>query len=199
MGHGVLRARRSSTAAGETVIGERPGGQLKPFCVQLKAMSMPDSSTLMGMAPSEVTQSAIMMAPARAGAVMAADSGARRWRFRRGRRRRRAAVRDREVRGLGFGEGFAPGLFAADDVGAVAAAHLGDALGEIAGGEDGEFLAGLDEVRERGFHAGAAGSGDGVHEGILGAEEGAQVAADFFATSKKKGSRWPTMGLAMAS
>ena len=36
-------------------MGESPGGQPSPFCVQLKAMSMPFSSTNTGMPPSEVT------------------------------------------------------------------------------------------------------------------------------------------------
>src|SRR5258706_786485 len=63
MGQGLLRARSRSTAAGDAVMGARPGGQLRPFWMQLKATSTPLASTLMGIAPSEVTQSTMVIAP----------------------------------------------------------------------------------------------------------------------------------------
>ena len=85
-----------------------------------------------------------------------------------------------ESSGLGFAEGFTPGLAGTDYGRAVAAAHLNQALGKVAGGEDREFLAGLDEIGEYRFHAGAAGAGDYLHEGILGSENGTKVATNFF-------------------
>ena len=50
-------------AIGEQEIGDSPGGQESPFCVQLYATSMPVASRLIGMVPSEVTQSAMVTAP----------------------------------------------------------------------------------------------------------------------------------------
>ena len=44
--------------------GESPGGQLKPFWVQLNATSISFASISTGIAPREVTQSAIVIAPA---------------------------------------------------------------------------------------------------------------------------------------
>src|SRR5580704_187316 len=77
MGQGALRARRRSTAAGDTVMGESPGGQLRPFWMQLKATSTPLASTLMGIAPREVTQSTIVIAPTACAGRVIADKSCR--------------------------------------------------------------------------------------------------------------------------
>jgi hypothetical protein len=69
---GVVRARSHSIARGDIAIGDRPGGQLKPFCVQLYAMSMPVRSNSTGTPPSEVTQSAMTSAPASCAAAQIA-------------------------------------------------------------------------------------------------------------------------------
>ncbi len=98
--------------------------------------------------------------------------------------------------GFGLRESVAPGFAAANYGRAVAAAHFDQALGEVAGGEDGEFLIGLDEIREHGFHAGAAGAGDHLDEGVLGAEDGAEVAADFFVDFEKERVEVADYGLA---
>ncbi len=54
----VLRFFNASTARGLKLTGAIPGGQLKPFCEQLNVASISHSSTLSGLQPSEVTQSA---------------------------------------------------------------------------------------------------------------------------------------------
>src|ERR1700719_3298274 len=86
---------------------------------------------------------------------------------------------------LGLSEGLAPGLAADEDVGTLAAAHFGDALAKVTGAEDHQFLAGLDEIRNRRFHAGAAGSREHVNERILSSEQDAQVLADLLDDFKK--------------
>ena len=43
-------------------MGASPGGHPRPFCVQLYAISMPFSSTITGIPPSDVTQSAMVSA-----------------------------------------------------------------------------------------------------------------------------------------
>ena len=57
LGTFVLRLFIASTARGLNETGDRPGGQLSPFCVQLYTASMPQASTFSGMQPSEVTAS----------------------------------------------------------------------------------------------------------------------------------------------
>ena len=56
-------------------------------------------------------------------------------------------------------ERLAPMLGEPDDLGALAACHFADAVGEEAVGQQREFAAGLGEVGHRGFHAGTAGAG----------------------------------------
>ena len=90
------------------------------------------------------------------------------------------------LRGFGLGENFAPGFFHADEVGAMPAAHFRDTLGEITGGENQEFGAGIDEIRNGGLHARAAGTGKSMHELILGAEQVAQRGADVFELLKQE-------------
>ena len=77
-------------------------------------------------------------------------------------------------------KGLAPGLGQADDVAAVTAGHVADAVAEEAVGEEREFFAGLDEVGNGGFHAGAAGAGEGDVELILGGKGVAEESADLF-------------------
>jgi len=84
-----------------------------------------------------------------------------------------------EGSGFVLGEDFAPGFVEADDLHAVAAAHFADALAEEAVDENSEFRAGIAEVGNGGFHAGAAGTGDGQGELVFGTEEGAESGADF--------------------
>ena len=68
----------------------------------------------------------------------------------------------------------------------MAPAHLGEALREIACDEDSKLLTGFDEIGKRRFHAGAAGSRDDLHKGILRAKDGAKVAANLFRNLKEK-------------
>ena len=65
-----------------------------------------------------------------------------------------------ELAGLLRIERLAPCFGQADHLGAVAASHFADALGEVSVGEEREFLPGPGEVRDCGFHAGSARAGD---------------------------------------
>ena len=89
-GIGAARGR-----AATPVIGASPGGQLRPFCVQLYAMSIPVSSTRTGMAPSDVTVSAITRASefVRRRRRLPCPRYRRRWTFPPARRRQSAAAR----------------------------------------------------------------------------------------------------------
>ena len=86
---------------------------------------------------------------------------------------------------LGFGEGFTPWLFATHYFGAVTAAHLGDPVGKISGRKS-TLGAGLDEVSDSRFHAGAAGAGKRECQRITGPKDFAQTGADAFTDFKKE-------------
>ena len=85
-----------------------------------------------------------------------------------------------ELAGLLRVKGLAPGLGEADHFAAVAAGHFADAVAEETVGEESELFAGLDEVGHGGFHAGAAGAGDGDVELVLGGKGVAEQGADLF-------------------
>ena len=81
-----------------------------------------------------------------------------------------------EFGGFGVGEGFAPGLLEAHDLGTVAPGHVGHAVAEVSVGEDHDFGAGFDQVGDGSFHASAAGGRDNEGALVLGAEDVAQHA-----------------------
>src|SRR5450755_479009 len=83
-----------------------------------------------------------------------------------------------EVAGFLVVEDFAPRFFKANDGCAVAAGYVRKAVAEVAVGEDGEFLAGLYEIGDGGFHAAGAGAGDGDIKFVDGREGIAEKAAD---------------------
>jgi len=116
-------------------------------------------------------------------------------RFRVNEGHRLRALLFEECGGLGFAERLAPGFIAAHDLRAVTAAHFGNALAEEAGNEDGEFHARSGEVGNRGFHARAAGAGDGNGERIRGAEQHPQIAARFLHRFEKEGVQITDHGL----
>ena len=72
---GCVRARSAATARSPKVIGDRPGGQLKHFCVPEYAASMRRRSTSTGQPPSDVTQSTTKSAPAACASRLASSSG----------------------------------------------------------------------------------------------------------------------------
>ena len=149
--------------------------------MQLYAMSMPFSSTSTGMPPSDVTQSAMTSASTSCAASqigfawlnMPVDVSACTNATTCG-----PLAADELARLLRV-EGLAPGLREADDFRALAARHLADAVAEEAVGEEREFAAGLGEVGDGGFHAGAAGAGERHVELVLRRERISEQRADF--------------------
>ena len=70
----------------------------------------------------------------------------------------------------------APGSFDGHDGRAAALDHLGHAHAEVAVAADDNGVAGLDDVVDRGLHAGGAGAGDGHREVVFRAEDRTQRA-----------------------
>ena len=182
MGQGALRVRSRSTAAGDAVMGESPGGQLRAF---------------LDTTESHVDTVGIDVNRHRAQRGHAVDNCDCTHRVRRAGDRGQVLQRPggcfgmyegngvglfaiQELSGFRLSESLAPRLARAHYICAVAAAHFDKALGEVSGSEDSKLLAGLHEIRQRGFHACAAGSRDHLDKGILRAENRTEVAADVF-------------------
>ena len=67
-------------------------------------------------------------------------------------------------------EGFAPALFKADDLSAVALRHLRNAIGEITVGKHREPGFGLHEIGDGSFHASTTGAGNHQRRAVAGAK-----------------------------
>ena len=76
-------------------------------------------------------------------------------------------------------EHLAPGLFDARDFRSVALGHLGDAHPKVPVDADQHGVARFDEIRDRGFHPGAARAADGDGHLIGGLEDEAQQLLHF--------------------
>src|SRR5215472_11149950 len=83
-----------------------------------------------------------------------------------------------QIRGFLVAERFAPGLFPTNQSSSVAAAHLHDPLGEVAGREHAELRSRFHEITDRRLHTSAARSRDREGHLVAGSEDAAQVLAN---------------------